>query len=112
MDGIVTVTAPDFPTNSELMRHCRDTGGMPLGVPAAKWMLGIGAAFMGTETELVLKSRWADPLRLREAGFRWRHPKAADAIENLEHRRGLAGFFRETERRSAGARAWLPATTR
>lgn len=112
MDGIVNITAPDFPTNRELMRHFRETIGMPLGVPAAKWMLEIGAVFMDTETELVTKSRWADPLRLREAGFRWRHPKAADAIDDLERRRGLSGFFRETERRSAGARAWLPAATR
>jgi NAD dependent epimerase/dehydratase family enzyme len=112
MDGIVNVTAPDFPTNRELMRHFRETVGMPLGVPATKWMLEIGAACMDTETELVLKSRWADPLRLREAGFRWRHHKAADAIDDLERRRGLSGFFRESERRSTGARAWLPAATR
>jgi uncharacterized protein len=112
LDGIVNATAPDFPTNRELMRCFRETVGMPLGLPSAEWMLGIGAAFMGTETELVLKSRWADPLRLREAGFRWRYPVAADAIDDLERRRGLIGFFRESERRSAGARAWLPATTR
>ena len=112
LDGIVNVTAPEFPTNRELMKCFRETVGMPLGLPSAEWMLGIGAAFMGTETELVLKSRWADPLRLREAGFRWRYPVAADAIDDLEHRRGLIGFFRESERRSAGARAWLPATTR
>jgi hypothetical protein len=67
---------------------------------------------MGTETELILKSRWADPLRLREAGFRWRYPNAADALGDLVHRRGLPGFFRESERRSMGAAAWLPVTTR
>ena len=112
MDGIVNVTAPDFPSNRELMKHFRETVGMPIGLPAAKWMLGIGAALMGTETELILKSRWAEPLRLREAGFRWRYPLAEEAIADLEHRRGLAGFFRESERRSMGATAWLPATTR
>lgn len=112
MDGIVNVTAPNFPTNREIMRYFRETIGMPLGIPAASWMLEVGATFMDIEAELVLKSRWAEPLRLREAGFRWRHPKAVDAIEDLERRRGLSGFFRETERRSAGARAWLPATTR
>ena len=112
MDGIVNVTAPNFPTNRDLMRYFRETVGMPLGIPASKWMLEIGAAFMDTETELVTKSRWADPQRLREAGFRWRHPEASDAIEDLENRRGLSGFFRETERRSTGAKAWLPATTR
>lgn len=112
MDGTVNITAPDFPTNRELMRYFRETVGMPLGLPSAEWMLAIGAALMGTETELILKSRWAYPLRLQECGFRWRYPTAAEAIDDLEHRRGLAGFFRESERRSAGARAWLPATTR
>lgn len=112
MDGMVNITAPHFPTNRELMRYFREAIGMPLGIPAAKWLLEIGAALMGTETELILKSRWAEPLRLREAGFRWRQPKAADAIEDLVRRRGLAGFFRESERRSTGARAWLPASTR
>lgn len=112
IEGIVNATAPDFPTNCELMKYFRETVGMPIGLPSVKWMLSIGAAMMGTETELILKSRWADPLRLREAGFRWRYPMAAEAINDLEHRKGLVGFFRESERRSAGARAWLPATTR
>ncbi len=112
LDGIVNVTAPDFPTNREWMRSFRETVGMPIGIPAGRRLLGLGAFFMDTETELVLKSRWADPLRLRETGFRWRHAKAADAIADLEHRRGLAGFFKESERRSTGARAWLPAPTR
>ncbi|MGJ8632592.1 MAG: TIGR01777 family oxidoreductase [Luteolibacter sp.] len=110
MDGTVNVTAPDFPTNCEWMRYFRETVGMPLGLPASKPMLEMGAILMKTETELILKSRWADPLRLRQAGFRWRYAKAADAIEDLEHRKELAGFFKETERRSTGARAWLPAT--
>lgn len=111
-DGIVNLTAPEHPTNRELMRYFRESIGMPIGIPAAKWMLKIGAVFMGTETELVLKSRWAYPLRLKQAGFRWRYGKAPEAIANLENRKGLAGFFRESERRSAGARAWLPAATR
>ncbi len=111
-NGIANLTAPDFPANRDWMRYFRETVGMPIGLPAAKWMLRIGAAFMGSETELVLKSRWAYPLRLKQAGFRWRYAKAAEAIEDLESRRGLIGFFKESERRSAGARAWLPAATR
>ncbi|MBC7979845.1 MAG: TIGR01777 family protein [Armatimonadetes bacterium] len=112
IDGIVNVTAPDFPTNHDWMRYFRETVGMPLGIPAGKWMVELGAAMMRTEAELVLKSRWADPLRLREAGFRWRYARAEDAIADLENRRGLVGFFKECERRSTGARAWLPAATR
>lgn len=112
LEGLINVTAPNFPTNREWMRIFRDSIGMPIGLPAKTWMLKIGARWMNTETELVLKSRWADPLRLREAGFRWRYAKAADAIENLRNRVGLAGFFKEPGRRSTGARAWLPAATR
>lgn len=112
IEGLINVTAPNFPTNREWMRLFRETIGMPIGLPAKTWMLKIGAFFMKTETELVLKSRWADPLRLREAGFRWRYPKAVDAIEDLQNRKGLPGFFKESDRRSTGARAWLPAATR
>lgn len=112
LEGLINVTAPNFPTNRELMKYFRETTGIPFGLPATEWMLKIGAFFMGTETELILKSRWADPLRLREAGFRWRYPKAAEAIEDLEIRQGLTGFFKDYERRSTGARAWLPAATR
>jgi uncharacterized protein len=65
---------------------------------------------MGTETELVLKSRWAAPLRLHDEGFRWRHSRAADAVADLRARRGLDGFFRPAAARSAGAKVWLPAT--
>jgi len=112
LDGTLNLTAPDFPNNREWMRHFREAVGMPLGLPASKWMLEIGARVMRTETELVLKSRWAEPLRLRDAGFRWRWSKAVDAIADLEPRRGLTGFFREAGNRSVGAKVWLPAATR
>ena len=71
-----------------------------------------GMVLMGTEIELVAKSRWADPLRLRDAGFRWRWAHAADAVADLQGRRGLQGFFRQPAARSVGAKVWLPATTR
>jgi NAD dependent epimerase/dehydratase family enzyme len=110
IDGAVNVTAPDFPTNREWMRIFREAAGMPLGLPASRWMLEAGAFLMGTETELVLKSRWAQPLRLRDAGFRWRWSRAADAVADLRARRGLEGFFRAPGERNAGAKVWLPAT--
>jgi NAD dependent epimerase/dehydratase family enzyme len=112
LDGTINVTAPEFPTNREWMRTFREAVGMPLGLPATRWMLEIGARLMGTETELVLKSRWADSLRLRDAGFRWRWSRTADAVADLHGRRGLDGFFRAASERSVGARVWLPAATR
>jgi uncharacterized protein len=112
LDGTLNVTAPDFPSNREWMRVFREAVGMPLGLPANRQMLEIGARIMGTEPELVLKSRWAAPLRLRDVGFRWRWPHVTDAVADLEPRRGLQGFFRSAAGRSAGVSAWLPAATR
>lgn len=110
LDGTLNLTAPEFPTNRDWMRIFRQASGMPIGLPAAKWMLEIGARLLATETELVLKSRWAEPLRLRDAGFRWRWKTAAEAVSDLKARRGLDAFFLATGRRSIGARGWLPAT--
>ena len=50
----------------------RAASGVPLGLPASKWMLEIGAVFMRTETELILKSRRVVPTRLLAQGFRFR----------------------------------------
>jgi uncharacterized protein (TIGR01777 family) len=112
LDGTINVTAPEFPTNREWMRIFREAVGMPVGLPATKWMLKIGAWLMRTETELVLKSRWAESVRLRDAGFRWRWARAVDAVADLSGRPGLPGFFRSPSGRSAGAKVWLPASTR
>jgi uncharacterized protein (TIGR01777 family) len=112
LSGTVNVTAPEFPTNRQWMRIFRESVGMPIGLPASRWMLEVGARLMNTETELVLKSRWAEPLRLHDEGFRWRWARAVDAVADLQARRGLQGFFRAAAGRSAGAKVWLPAATR
>jgi len=108
IDGVVNLTAPEFPTNREWMQTFREAAGMPIGLPAPKCLLELGARLMRTETELVLKSRWADPRRLREEGFRWRWSNAAAAVSDLRARPGLEGLFRPGGSRSVGARVWLP----
>lgn len=112
LEGIINLTAPEAPINHEWMRHFRNTVGMPIGLPAKRWMLEIGARLLSTETELVLKSRWAHPRRLKESGFRWRWATASQAVADLAARRGLEGFFRASRGRSMGAKAWLPAASR
>lgn len=58
-DGeIYNATAPAAITNAEMMRIIRTTLGVPFGLPTPQWLLEIGAALIGTETELILKSRW------------------------------------------------------
>ena len=85
IDGIVNIASPHPLPNAEFMRVLRDAYGVPFGLPARKWMLAIGAAFMRTETELVLKSRRVVPRRLLECGFRFKFPNWADAARDLCH---------------------------
>jgi uncharacterized protein len=65
------------------MRILREACGVPFGLPASKWMLEIGAVFMRTETELILKSRRVVPARLLEHGFTFTHPDWRGAARDL-----------------------------
>ena len=69
--------------NAAFMRVLREAWGIPVGLPATRWMLEIGAVFMRTETELVLKSRRVVPRRLLDDGFVFKHPHWADAARDL-----------------------------
>jgi uncharacterized protein len=67
--GPVNLAAPHPLPNAEFMRELRGAWGAPFGLPAALWMLELGAFFLRTESELILKSRRVVPRRLAEAGF-------------------------------------------
>jgi len=82
----VNLAAPNPLPNSEFMRTLRSAWGSPFGLPATKWMLEIGAAFLRTETELILKSRRVVPGRLLQAGFAFRFPSWAEAARDLCNR--------------------------
>ena len=83
IDGVVNVASPNPIPNAEFMRVLRQACGIPFGLPATKWMLEIGAAFMRTETELILKSRRVVPARLLEQGYEFKYPKWPDAARDL-----------------------------
>lgn len=78
--GIYNVVAPENVSNKELMREFRRLAGRPWGLPATSWMLEIGAFFMRTETELILKSRWVKPQRLVDEGFHFSLPNLREAL--------------------------------
>ena len=65
------------------MRILRAAAGVRFGLPSSKWMLEVGALFMRTETELILKSRWVVPGRLVERGFAFEHPEWPPAARDL-----------------------------
>ena len=83
LDGIVNVASPKPLPNAEFMRVLRKELGVPIGLTATRWMLAIGAAFMRTETELILKSRRVVPGRLVDAGFVFKYPEWTDAARDL-----------------------------
>jgi hypothetical protein len=87
LDGVVNLASPNPLPNRDFMRALREAAGAPFGLPATEWMLEIGAVFLRTETELILKSRRVVPTRLLENGFDFRFPDWPDAARDLVTRR-------------------------
>jgi len=79
----VNLAAPSPLPQRDFMAALRSAGGTPFGLPAAKWMAEIGAFFLRTDTELLLKSRRVVPTRLVEAGFQFQHPTWPEAAQAL-----------------------------
>jgi hypothetical protein len=84
--GAVNLAAPAPVPNRELMRLLRQACGVPFGLPAACWMLEVGALLLRTETELIIKSRRVVPGRLLAAGFQFRFPTLPATLSDLERR--------------------------
>jgi len=84
VSGPVNVTAPQPMANRDVMRLLREVCGVRLGLPAARWMLEIGAVFLRTETELILKSRRVVPARLLASGFEFCFADLRSAVADLE----------------------------
>jgi hypothetical protein len=84
--GPVNVAAPGPLPNGEFMRALRGAWGTRVGLPAARWMLEVGAVAMRTETELVLKSRRVTPGRLLASGFAFDFPRWPAAARDLAAR--------------------------
>jgi len=81
--GPVNLAAPEPLPNSEFMRALREAWGTKVGLPATEWMLEVGAVFLRTETELILKSRRVVPGRLLQEGFVFQFPEWPEAARDL-----------------------------
>ena len=89
LDGPVNVAAPHPTDNRTLMALLRRLLGVRVGLPAYRWMLELGSAAIRTETELVLKSRWVEPERLLDAGYRFAFPDIEPALRDILGERSL-----------------------
>jgi uncharacterized protein (TIGR01777 family) len=83
LEGPVNLSAPNPLPNVEFMRILRKALGVPIGLSATGWMLGIAAFLMRTETELILKSRRVTPSLLLRSGFTFQFPSWPEAAEDL-----------------------------
>ena len=84
--GPLNMCSPVPLPNADFMRELRVAYGAGFGLPAASWMLEIGAVFLRTETELILKSRRVSPAVLERAGFDFIFPAWPSAAQNLVRR--------------------------
>lgn len=83
LEGNFNCSSPNPVPNRAFMQALRAEMKMPIGLPANKLMLEIGAVFMQTETELILKSRRVVPRKLLETGFTFRYPHIKEAFADL-----------------------------
>jgi len=81
LSGPVNLSAPGVSDNRTLMREVRRVARRPFGLPAFRWILDPAMAVLHNEPELVLKSRWAVPRVLTEAGFAFRHRELGPALD-------------------------------
>lgn len=81
--GVYNVAAPNPINNKTFMKTFQRLLRKRIAIPIAEWMLTIGAFFLRTETELLLKSRWVLPDLLEKHGFSFQYPTISMTIENL-----------------------------
>ena len=70
-EGAFNIVSPSAISNKKLMSVLRTKMKKIFGIPTPKFLLKFGAKLIGTETELILKSRWVYPAKLLEAGFKF-----------------------------------------
>ncbi|MER7374973.1 TIGR01777 family oxidoreductase [Streptomyces lanatus] len=91
LTGPVNLAAPEPLPQRAFMRTLRSAWGVPVGLPATKWMAEIGAFALRSDTELLLKSRRVVPGRLLDEGFAFAYTGWQEAVGDLVRRRRRGG---------------------
>jgi NAD dependent epimerase/dehydratase family enzyme len=103
-EGPVNLASPGPLPHRAFMRALRTAWGVPVGLPATRWMAGLGAFALRSDTELLLKSRRVVPGRLQAAGFTFAHPEWQEAATSLVQR-ARADRAASSRDRAPGSRA-------
>ncbi|HEX5445443.1 MAG TPA: DUF1731 domain-containing protein, partial [Pirellulales bacterium] len=84
MQGAYIATAPNPVSQRAFMRELRRAMGMPVGLPAAGWMVRLGAPLLlRTDPELALYGRYVVSKRLEDEGFEFRFPEVGAALREV-----------------------------
>jgi uncharacterized protein (TIGR01777 family) len=84
MHGTYVATAPQPLSNASFMRMLRRVLKMPIGLPAAGWMIRIGArTVMRTDPELLLYGRYCVSNRLSDEGYAFQFADLESALRDL-----------------------------
>jgi uncharacterized protein (TIGR01777 family) len=83
MQGVYNCSAPVPLKNKSLMEKIRKAHRFPFGFPSPTWLLKIGAVLIGTETELIFKSRWVIPEKILKSGFKFKYENFDEAVKTL-----------------------------
>lgn len=83
--GIFNVGSPNPVRNEIFQRELRKSLKIPYYVNQPEWMLRAGAQLIGTETELILKSRFIEPEKLKNLGFRFHFPSIELCLNDLRN---------------------------
>jgi len=82
-EGVINLCAPTPVTNADFNALLAKQLRPLLRLPQPTWLLELGAFFLRTETELILKSRKVYPERLLQLGFQFGYADCAAAIADL-----------------------------
>lgn len=81
--GIINFSSPHPIPQKEAMSHIRSACGAKIYFPITKWMSEVGAIFLKTDPQLVLKSRRVVPKKLLSSGFQFQFPYWLEAIKDI-----------------------------
>lgn len=83
--GIYNIGSPNPVKNEIFQKELRKSLNICCSVNQPIWMLKLGAMLIGTETELILKSRYVFPQNLINDSFEFEYPDIKSCLENLHH---------------------------
>jgi len=87
MNGAYIASSPNPLSNRDFMRQLRKTYRMPIGLPAAGWMIRFAARFiLRTDAELALYGRYCIPQRLIDEGYEFAFGELDDALSDLRRK--------------------------